>query len=378
MTLIDPRTAVLMGGLMSGMMAVVLYALKRSYPASIRGLGEWSLALALLFVGGMLGSARDTLPDVVSIALARTLMAFGIYGSYLGTQRFFGQAARTGPWLAMLVVFGLLQLWFTAVTPNFVVRLGMANVLASTVFILHAVLVIRRGSRTFGCWLAAMVMLVMATLQLMRLAAFFIWPMAHDLFDTSPQHLIYITSFAFCILLFSISTVLMATDRLRLQLEHLAHHDSLTNAYTRRHMDDACRVELERCHRHGRKLCLMMIDMDHFKAVNDQHGHQAGDKVLIDFVSKVSALLRRPDQLGRFGGEEFVLLLPETAMDEGLAVAERIRALCAQPGTGPSCTVSIGVTTSYKDTETVDTLLARADAALYRAKANGRNRVESG
>lgn len=378
MTLIDPRTAVLMGGLMSGLMAVVLYALKRSYPASIKGLGEWSLALTLVFVGGMLGGARDTLPDVVSIALARTLMAFGVYGSYLGTQRFFGRAARTGPWLAVLVGFGLLQLWFTVVTPNFVVRLGVANVLVGTIFLLHATLIIRQGTRTVGWWLAATVVLVMAALQFMRLAAFSIWPMAHDLFDTSPQHLIYVTSFAFCILLFSISTVLMATDRLRVELEHLAHHDSLTNAYTRRHMDDACRGELERCHRHGRKLCLLMIDMDHFKAINDKYGHQAGDKVLIDFVSKVNALLRRSDQLGRFGGEEFVLLLPETTMDEALAVADRIRELCAQPSSTPSCTVSIGVTASYKDTETVDTLMARADAALYRAKATGRNRVESG
>jgi diguanylate cyclase (GGDEF)-like protein len=162
------------------------------------------------------------------------------------------------------------------------------------------------------------------------------------------------------------------------ELGHLANHDSLTNAYTRRHMDEACRVELERCHRHGRKLCLMMIDMDHFKAINDQHGHQAGDRVLIDLVGKVNGLLRRPDQLGRFGGEEFVLLLPETTMDEALAVADRIRALCAQPSPTPSCTVSIGVTTNHKDTETVDSLMARADAALYRAKANGRNRVESG
>jgi len=378
MTLIDPRTAVLMGGLMSGLMAVVLYALKRSYPASIKGLGEWSLALALVFLGGMLGGARDALPDAISIALARTLMAFGVYGIYLGAQRFFAVGSHMRPWLAVLVCFGLLQLWFTVVMPSFEIRLGMANVLIGTLILLTSVLIITKGSRTFGCWLAAAVTLTMVGLQLMRLAAFFVWPMGDDLFDTSPQHLIYIASFAFCILLFSISLVLMATDRLRVELEHLANHDSLTHAYTRRHMDDACRVELERCHRHGRKLCLLIIDMDHFKAINDRYGHQAGDKVLIDFVSKVNALLRRSDQLGRFGGEEFVLLLPETSMDEALAVAERIRELCAQASSAPHCTVSIGVTTSYKDTDTVDTLLARADSALYRAKDNGRNRVESG
>ncbi len=378
MTLIDPRTAVLMGGLMSGLMAVVLYALRRSYPSSIKGLGEWSLAFALVFLGAVLGGARDNLPDSVSIALARTLLVFGVYGTYMGTQRFFGVIPRIKPWVAVLVIFGLLQLWFTVVTPSYVARVGLASALVGTLVFLTAIDIVRRGTRTFGCWLAALVMLVMTGLQFMRLAALWIWPLESDLFDMTPGHVIYVTSFAFCILLFSTSTVLMATHRLRMELEHLANHDSLTHAYTRRHMDDACRIELERCHRHGRKLCLLMIDMDHFKAINDQHGHQAGDKVLVDFVNQIKPLLRRSDQLGRFGGEEFVLLLPETSMDEALAVAERIRELCAQPSSAPSCTVSIGATTTYKDTDTVDTLLARADSALYRAKANGRNRVESG
>lgn len=378
MTLIDPRTVVLMGGLMSGLMAVVLYVLNRNYPPSIKGLGEWSLALGLVFLGGILGGARDFLPETLSIALARTLMAFGVYGAYLGTQRFFGVTTHTRPWVAVLVVFGLLQLWFTVIAPSYPVRLGMANVLVGSLVFLTSVLIITQGSRTFGCWTGALVMLIMAGLQFMRLAALFLWPVVDNLFDTTPQHLIYVTSFAFCILLFSISMVLMAAERLRLELEHLANHDSLTRAFTRRHMDNACRIELERCHRHGRKLCLLMIDMDHFKAVNDRFGHQAGDKVLIDFVNKVNALLRRSDQLGRFGGEEFLLLLPETTVDEALAVAERIRELCAQPNPPPTCTVSIGLTTTYKDTDTVDSLLARADAALYRAKTSGRNRVEAG
>ncbi len=380
MILMDTRTTLLMGAFMSGLMSVVLYGQKRSYPASIKGLGEWSLALALMFTGGMLGGARDILPTTISIVLARSLMAFGVYLAYLGTQRFFGVVAQIKPWVALIVVFGLLQFWFTVVTPSFVVRLGMSNVLVGALCLLHAILVMRQGANSLGRVMVITVLLIMAFTQFMRLTAIFIWPMGHDIFDTAPPHQIYVTSFAFCILLFSISTVLMATERLHVELEHLANHDSLTNAYTRRHIDDACRTELERSHRHGRKLCLMMIDMDHFKVINDQHGHQAGDQVLIDFVSKVNVLLRRSDQLGRFGGEEFLLLLPETSLDEALPVAERIRELFAQPEKSltPACTVSIGITTTHKDTDTMDTLLARADAALYRAKANGRNRVETG
>jgi diguanylate cyclase (GGDEF)-like protein len=120
-----------------------------------------------------------------------------------------------------------------------------------------------------------------------------------------------------------------------------------------------------------------MMDLDHFKAINDSYGHQTGDRVLVNFVAKVKTMLRQPDQLGRFGGEEFMALLPETSLEEAVLVAERIRAACALADSGPSCTVSIGITTHQQDTDTVDTLLARADAALYRAKTNGRNRVET-
>lgn len=142
-------------------------------------------------------------------------------------------------------------------------------------------------------------------------------------------------------------------------------------------MNEACAKELERCHRHGRRMAVLVIDLDHFKTINDTWGHQRGDQVLVRFVSQVNALLRQPDLLGRYGGEEFLVLLPETTLLEALAVAERIRETCALPRQEPGCTASIGVTTNHKDTDTVDSLLARADAAMYRAKAHGRNRVES-
>ena len=98
--------------------------------------------------------------------------------------------------------------------------------------------------------------------------------------------------------------------------------------------------------------------------------------MLVEFAENVRALLRRHDQLGRFGGEEFVVLLPETSADTALAIAERIRATMADRKSG--CTVSIGVTSRGNDGDTVETMLARADAAMYRAKNNGRNRVELG
>lgn len=377
MSLIDLRTVILLGGIMSGVMSLVLYALKRSYPRSVEGVGEWSAALALVFVGTALAAANGWLPDVISINLGRFLISTGLYLAYMGTQHFFGHTSRPVPWMTLITGVTAVQAWFTYVDPSYHVRLVLANMLAGYLFAVHAYLVLKQGLATLARGLTFGVLAVMALIQLMRLVTSFIWPLGNTIFDTSPHHLVYVTSLVFCVLLLSISLVLMATDRLRTELEHLATHDSLTNALTRRHMAEICDRELERCRRHGHSMALLVMDMDHFKAVNDTHGHQAGDRVLINFVAKVNALLRRPDQLGRFGGEEFMLMLPETSLDEAVLVAERIREACFKDTELHACTVSIGVTTNRHDDDTVDSLLARADAAMYRAKAQGRNRVEA-
>ncbi|WPC65484.1 diguanylate cyclase [Rhodoferax ferrireducens] len=378
MNAIDPRTVLLLTGIMGGLMSLVLYALKRNYPASIKGLGDWSAALLLLFAGGLLVAGRGKLPNLVSISVSSFLLWSGLYLAYVGSQRFFGAKPRIAPWMALITGVALVQLWFSLVEPSYHMRLVLTTVVTACLSGVHAWLVFRQGSITFSRGLAVGVLVFLFGAQVMRLVTSFSahFPLNAEFFDTSSLQLTYITSFAFSVLLFSISAVLMATDRLRIELEHLANHDSLTNALTRRHMDDACRSELERCRRHGRSMALLIMDLDHFKEVNDTHGHQAGDQALINFVAGVNALLRGPDQLGRFGGEEFVALLPETSLDEAIAVAERIRGACTLAGQAPTCTVSIGVTTNRKDNDSVDTLLARADAALYRAKAAGRNRVE--
>lgn len=377
MPLFDLRTVILLGGIMSAVMALVLYALKRSYPESVKGMGQWSASLLLVFFGSMLAIGHGKLPQVASVTLARFLISTGLYLSYVGTQRFLGQRPRLLPWMTLITAVTLIQAWFTFVEPSYHVRLALANMLAASLFAVHARLVFKQGPPTLARGLTGGVLATMSVIQLTRLGTSFIWPMGNNVFETSPHHMVYVTSFVFCILLLSISLVLMAAERLCTELEHLATHDPLTNARTRRHMNDACENELERCRRHGRSMALLLMDMDHFKTVNDNYGHQEGDRVLVNFVAKVNALLRHLDQLGRFGGEEFMVLLPETSLPEALTVAERIRETCAADSQLHSCTVSIGVTTNQHETDSIDTLLTRADAAMYRAKANGRNRVES-
>ena len=165
------------------------------------------------------------------------------------------------------------------------------------------------------------------------------------------------------------------------QLEDLAATDELTGLYNRRHFLKRAETELKRL-RKGHQSGLALIDLDHFKRVNDQHGHAAGDRVLQSFAEVAQACLRDGDILARYGGEEFVLLLPNTDADQFSACCERLREAFAdvhavqneQPY-GP-LSLSVGLTL-LNEGDDLDESLARADEALYRAKHAGRNRCEA-
>jgi diguanylate cyclase (GGDEF)-like protein len=170
--------------------------------------------------------------------------------------------------------------------------------------------------------------------------------------------------------------------RLENELRVLASTDFLTGALNRRAFQLAFRSAIERCRRYGIPLSLIMLDLDHFKRVNDTHGHQAGDAVLREASSRIRATLRDSDIFGRLGGEEFALLLPHTDLDEGAVVAERLRAAIADEPVDVGValvpiTTSVGLTALRTQPDPIDTMMRRADEALYAAKAGGRNRTVS-
>jgi diguanylate cyclase (GGDEF)-like protein len=177
-----------------------------------------------------------------------------------------------------------------------------------------------------------------------------------------------------------------AHTALRRQKEYaelLARTDALTGLANRRAFDEAAEQEVERARRYNTPLALVMADLDHFKAINDRHGHHIGDRVLQHFAHVLSESVRNIDLVGRWGGEEFAILMPGTDLEEAAQVAERMRQaiLAAVPPLDDhecAYTASFGVAAFRVDTPTMVSLLGRADTALYRAKENGRNRVEMG
>lgn len=374
MTAMDPKTIMVISGALGAVMSIVLYLLKRSYPPSIRGVELWALSLAMSFIGGALFSTTGKLPTPLSTTLPSWMIFFGPYISMVGTQRFFGATPRHLPWVALILMAAGTSAWFTYMQPDYGTRLQLSTAVVATVCLAHAWLVWQKSGKTLAGRIALGVLICAGAVQLMRLVTAGLYPAGESALDASPQNVTYLAAFAFAIVLIAISQVLLATERLREELERAATHDSLTDAYTRRYMKEALQRELSRCLRHKRQMAVLLIDIDHFKKVNDSLGHQEGDRVLTDFVANIKSLLRSADLLGRFGGEEFVVLLPETTLAVASTVAHRVRSAMSSWG-GP--TVSIGVTASHATGDSVDALLARADGAMYRAKSKGRNRVET-
>jgi diguanylate cyclase (GGDEF)-like protein len=184
-------------------------------------------------------------------------------------------------------------------------------------------------------------------------------------------------------LLASQASIALENTRLFAELQTLAITDPLTGIYNRRYFFNIARREFDRSHRYGHPLSIIMLDIDHFKRVNDQHGHGVGDVVLQAAAQRCLRSVREVDILARYGGEEFVALITETGLAQAQIVAERFRsAIAGEPilvnGISVSITASIGVSSLDDECADLDCLLMRADQALYNAKEAGRDVVQLG
>ena len=164
-------------------------------------------------------------------------------------------------------------------------------------------------------------------------------------------------------------------------IHNMAIQDGMTGIHNKRYFIEFLEREIAVCQRHGHPLTLVMFDVDHFKKVNDSHGHLAGDAVLKDLAQRIRPRIRREDLFARYGGEEFACVLPSTALAGGIVFAEHLRTIieerpCAFDNQNISFTISLGVSTLQRETG-VDgsSLIKRADDNLYAAKRGGRNRV---
>jgi len=165
------------------------------------------------------------------------------------------------------------------------------------------------------------------------------------------------------------------------EIELISQTDALTSLWNRRHLEETLDLEFKRARRYKHDMTIMMIDLDHFKRINDTYGHMAGDEVLREISGRIQSCQRETDFIGRYGGEEIVVILPETDLETSATVAENIiNTIAAKPvkfeSNSIEVTASVGVSTIKEKHHDYPMIFAEADEALYIAKENGRNRVE--
>jgi diguanylate cyclase (GGDEF)-like protein len=231
------------------------------------------------------------------------------------------------------------------------------------------------GSRRGGFYLCAMVpgllLLTVRTLQLILH-----WPLAPWLEIAMPAGF----ALSSVVLSFGLADHILSMRHERDVAHRLAEHDALTGVLNRRAIVARLRGAFANARATGAPLSLLFLDLDHFKHVNDSFGHRAGDQCLRAVVDPIATELRQDDVLGRYGGEEFLVVLPNVLMRDAEAVAERIRLRVQElplliSGSRIDLTLSVGVASIAAGMHAPEDLIERADVALYRAKAGGRNRV---
>ena len=345
------------------------------------GLGKWTASLAIQVVAFFLFGLRGVIPDPISIIPANGLLPLAISLQAAAILEFHGRRLPAWVHIAGPVSCSLV---FASLLGDFHARALFSAAIFGTALLAVAALMFRLRSE-----LGARTRWAMIASFLIGAAGFFgrglnAWLAPEQfsaLFSPSPlQSFTFLLAFAF-VVSSSFGFLLMHVERADIAAKRLATIDPLTGVYNRRTFLELAEREMSRCGRTGAALSVIMLDIDHFKRVNDSFGHIAGDETLRRFVALVQGCLRRADLVVRLGGEEFSVLLPEVQLGEASALAERIRSAVAESPLviGSSIipiTVSAGVAALHQaDGHNIDHLLHRADSALYQAKNQGRNRV---
>lgn len=381
---IDMATMALMGAVQALLMAVVLWTATGSYAGVARAsLRLRALALVLEATAWVLLGLRGQVGEWLSILVANAVMLVSYAITVRALRLLLGVRSRMRLVATASVAGWLAIAWFAWVTPDFQLRV----LFASLVILLDLALLmapLRGGLRKGG---SAAQRVLLATLAIA--VAMVLWHNAELLFSDrpatgllapTPVNVIYMMFSAMQPLFTSIGFLLLYNETMQAELKSLARIDPLTGVNNRLALVEAIERSLCAARDDGRPLGVLMLDADHFKAVNDRFGHSGGDKVLLSLVAHVQRVLDRHDVLGRIGGEEFVVLSPGGDLRQTLALGERIRAAIRSmrlefDGHPVEMTVSVGVTAAVPGEDDVAALLQRADAALYAAKRAGRDRV---
>ncbi|MDR5763577.1 MULTISPECIES: GGDEF domain-containing protein [unclassified Caballeronia] len=355
---------------------------------AIAGVPRWLGANVIAIVSLLLFAVQNVAPAWLGIVVANQLLAATVLLIYEGCNDFFDVRMRPAQrWAGWIMWLGVMAgiVYFTYVTPDVNARVVIVSAFhaACDFAIAGRVLIERPRERPRYNYLFVAGAAALGALgHTVRGAIYVVEPPAQT--SLLQPGVMQITFLALGILVLPslcIGLVMMAHDRLAQRLERLARFDDLTGALSRKALLAGAGERLARARQEGECEFVAVIDIDHFKSVNDRYGHAAGDEVLRHFASIVRARIREDDAFGRIGGEEFCLFCTAARIHDVTALVERLRKTveatpCAAPGGLLHYTFSAGVA-MWDGREPLASLMARADGLLYAAKVAGRNRVKA-
>ena len=373
----DNRTLIACDFIVSIAFAIVFFGMKRSYP-TLRGINTVAISFLLGVPGTFLLASRGLVPYFVSITIAYSFLFGAFVFLYRGILRFIGsRRTATIPILVSCTAIAVL-FYYGEIQESIVPRVVVVSLAIGIVRGLIALELFRK-SPTFtsptAMRLFAAFMAVFAAIAV-NCGIFTILRGSPDhLLESSQTGTATLLSGIIFILCVGLFILVLSSGELIARSRDESQKDVLSGVFNRRGIEVKLAAELKHVQRGRHKLSVALIDVDYFKSINDIQGHAAGDAALRDVAETISTHLRGRDHLGRYGGDEFLLVLPGTPVSVALSVTDRLnKAVSDRTGTGSGMplTLSIGLTEAVTDDNAV-TLIARADKALYQAKADGRN-----
>lgn len=347
-----------------------------------RAIATWGYSI-LLLAAGIAGIAlRGRIPSWVSITLANMLILAAFVLGHRALRIFRGEQGPDPLGWAAVAVSGVLLLAFSELWPNLGIRVAIVSLVTAGLLSRTALMLGRepietemRPSMSFMqgvYWLASAVMLARGAVGLMR--------PGEDLLAPGAQQASWSLVLLMLLTAASFGFFWMELQRRNGELARLASRDMLTGVLNRRAFEEEFQREMVRARRDATPFCLVLMDLDRFKSINDRYGHLAGDAALRAVATLIEKRIRKPDRLARYGGEEFALLMPGTSKAAALTALERIRTALAEAtldvqGHAIALTLSAGVAQFDGDGAHWDALVGAADRALYAAKDAGRDRI---
>lgn len=387
----DTRTSIIIYSITNILLAFVIYKTWLQNRGKYDGLTFWLADYILQAIGIILAVMRGTIPDIVSIVIANLFMIAGAMLFMFGFGRFIGVNVKKVPNYICLAVFLMSYYYFGIVHPFIPLRI----IIFSSCFIFISAQVVwlafvKSGKHLMGITKSTGIIFIMfIAVDILRIILAFTVPHSRSYFLGNSNDTIFTIFSQMLSISLTFSITLMINRRLFLEIKRqskekeellsnmrrLATIDGLTGVFNRMKIEEILSASASLPD--AAPLSIILVDVDNFKAVNDTYGHSMGDSVLKTLSSILSKNIRDTDSLGRWGGEEFLIITPSTNLHTSHALAQRLTSLVADykfTDIG-QVTVSMGLSTLAK-CESFSEMLKNADKALYRAKANGRNRVE--